>query len=135
MKVRAGEAEYKSSKRKKKPKQEKKKSLASRLGLEDVVSEEVLKKLEIANVADDEEDDDADRVTVIPRSRRVEPTYRERQETDAYMPEGLPDHFFNKEGELDLSGVTGEEARRYFQAIGIKLPIIGGVVRSKLGFG
>jgi hypothetical protein len=51
-------------------------------------------------------------------------------------PQGLPDHFFRKDydpiagigsGELDLRLVTGEEAYKYFSAIGIKLPIMGGM--------
>ena len=43
---------------------------------------------------------------------------------DAQMPSGLPDHFFNEDGEVDLRNVTGEEAYRYFSSIGVRLPII-----------
>ena len=50
-------------------------------------------------------------------------------------PEGLPEHFFRKThdpvagvpiGDLDLRLVTGEEAYKYFSAVNIKLPIMGG---------
>lgn len=40
------------------------------------------------------------------------------------VPEGLPARFFNKDGELDLRGVTGMEAWQYMQAIGKRLPYI-----------
>jgi len=42
------------------------------------------------------------------------------------IPEGLPDHFFNEEGEIDLRQVTGEEAYKYMSSIGIKLPVMPG---------
>jgi hypothetical protein len=45
---------------------------------------------------------------------------------DVSVPEGLPDHFYNKDGEIDLRQVTGEEAYRYFSSQGIRLPIMGG---------
>lgn len=50
-------------------------------------------------------------------------TYRKM--TDAQVPEGLPDHFYNEQGEVDLRKVTGAEAYRYFSSVGIKLPIFG----------
>jgi hypothetical protein len=49
------------------------------------------------------------------------------------LPPDLPDHFFRttddpdagiKAGELDLRQVTGKEAYRMFQKMGIKLPVI-----------
>lgn len=45
---------------------------------------------------------------------------------DAKVPQGLPDHFYNKEGEVDLRQVTGEEAYKYMSSVGIKLPIMMG---------
>lgn len=42
----------------------------------------------------------------------------------------LPDRFFNEEGEVDLSKVTGRDAVQYLAAVGIHLPISGGVSRS-----
>ena len=49
----------------------------------------------------------------------------QRQEVPgASIPEGMPDKFFNEEGELDLRQVTGAEAWRFFQAQGILLPVI-----------
>ena len=45
-------------------------------------------------------------------------------------PEGMPEHFFNEEGELDLSKVTGEEARRYFETR-LHIPMPPGVSRMK----
>lgn len=55
-----------------------------------------------------------------------------RKEVDGYIPDGLPDHFFNDEGEVDLRQVKGEEARQYFAALGIQLPVQG-VLRTKEG--
>lgn len=46
--------------------------------------------------------------------------------SDAQIPEGLPDRFFNKDGEVDLRQVTGEEAYRYLSSMGIKLPVMLG---------
>lgn len=46
-----------------------------------------------------------------------------RYGSDDMVPEGLPDKFFNEDGEIDLSKVTGAEARKYMGLIGIKLPI------------
>lgn len=49
------------------------------------------------------------------------------------LPADLPEHFFRKDddpvagvkaGELDLRQVTGDEARRLFQKMGIMLPVI-----------
>lgn len=40
------------------------------------------------------------------------------------IPEGLPDHFYNKNGEVDLSQVTGKEAFKYMSALGIPFPVI-----------
>lgn len=49
------------------------------------------------------------------------------------LPDDLPDYFFRKEddpvagvkkGELDLRQVTGADAHRLFQKMGIRLPII-----------
>lgn len=50
---------------------------------------------------------------------------KKRQYTDANVPEGLPDRFYNKDGEVDLRQVTGEEAYRYFSSMGIRLPVMG----------
>lgn len=45
-------------------------------------------------------------------------------------PVPLPDKYFNSKGEVDLSKVTGEDARKYFvKFLGIELPI--GVSRVK----
>jgi hypothetical protein len=41
------------------------------------------------------------------------------------VPEGLPDHFYNEDGEIDLRQVTGAEAYKFLMAQGMKLPIIG----------
>lgn len=39
-------------------------------------------------------------------------------------PIALPPEFFNKDGEIDLSKVTGEQARKYFiHVLGIKFPV------------
>jgi hypothetical protein len=41
-------------------------------------------------------------------------------------PQGLPKHFYNEEGEVDLRQVTGAEAYRYFSSRGVRLPIMSG---------
>lgn len=51
---------------------------------------------------------------------------KKRKVHDAQIPEGLPDRFFNEEGELDLRNVTGEEAHKYMSSIGIQLPVFAG---------
>lgn len=45
---------------------------------------------------------------------------------DAQIPMGLPAHFYNEQGEIDLRNVSGEEAYRFMMAQGIKLPIVMG---------
>lgn len=47
---------------------------------------------------------------------------KRRKDTDAQVPRGLPDRFYNEEGEVDLRQVTGDDAWNYFAAQGIKLP-------------
>lgn len=44
---------------------------------------------------------------------------------DAETPEGLPDEYFNDEGEVDLSQVTGSQARQYLAHIGMPFPESG----------
>lgn len=51
---------------------------------------------------------------------------KRRNYFDAAVPEGLPDHFYNADGEIDLRQVRGEDAYKYMSAIGIKLPIMYG---------
>jgi hypothetical protein len=53
-----------------------------------------------------------------------------KQYAHGEIPDNLPDRFFNEEGEVDLSKVTGRDAVRYLQAIGINVPVGGGVTRS-----
>jgi hypothetical protein len=48
------------------------------------------------------------------------------KQTDASIPVGLPDHFYNEKGEVDMRNVTGEEAYRYMSSQGIRLPIMTG---------
>lgn len=55
------------------------------------------------------------------------PSGKKRKHYDnAQVPEGLPDHFYNEEGEVDLRQVTGKEAYQYLSRMGLKLPIMGG---------
>lgn len=49
---------------------------------------------------------------------------KKRKEIDGIIPEGLPDRFFNAEGDIDLRQVTGEDAWKFFAAQGIKLPVM-----------
>lgn len=48
---------------------------------------------------------------------------KNRKEYDGKVPTNLPDHFYNEQGEIDLRQVTGDEAYRFFQMQGIRLPI------------
>lgn len=52
--------------------------------------------------------------------------------SNAYVPEGVPDKFFDKDGNLDCSLVTGDEAVQYLNAVGIKIPVMGGVSRETM---
>lgn len=58
------------------------------------------------------------------KATREMPSMGEKQEIDARMPSGLPRRFFNEEGELDLSKVNSVDAAKYFQSIGMPLPIM-----------
>lgn len=58
---------------------------------------------------------------------------KHQQVVTGELPQDLPDHFFRKDddpeagvkaGELDLRQVTGADAYRLFQKMGIKLPVI-----------
>lgn len=40
------------------------------------------------------------------------------------QPTGYPSHFYDSEGLLNLSKVTGVEAFNYFKSLGIVLPVI-----------
>lgn len=75
------------------------------------------------------------------RSRSSEDGGRYNYGSDAVIPEGLPDKFFAQEiirdkhgkiiatpGELNLSQVTGTEARKYMATIGMPFPEIRSVV-------
>ncbi len=46
------------------------------------------------------------------------------------IPENLPDRFFNEEGEVDLRQVTGRDAVQYLAAVGLNVPLQGGVGRN-----
>ena len=52
------------------------------------------------------------------RKRRVE--YEQGE-----VPEGLPDRFFDEEGQVNLSKVKAKDALQYMSAIGIKIPMMG----------
>jgi len=58
--------------------------------------------------------------TTQPPAGRKKKTY-----SDAQVPQGLPDKFYNKDGEIDLRQVTGPEAYQFMMSQGIKLPIFG----------
>jgi|SRR5580698_293005 hypothetical protein len=45
------------------------------------------------------------------------------------VPANLPERFYNEEGEVDLSRVTGNDAVKYLAAIGMHVPIGGGTGR------
>lgn len=48
---------------------------------------------------------------------------KKRKPVDGSLPDGLPDRFFNEDGELDLRQVSGVEALKFMQAQGFKIPI------------
>ncbi len=54
---------------------------------------------------------------------------RRRYGANDILPDNLPEKFFNEEGEVDLSRVTGSEARKYMAAVGIHFPEIRPVRR------
>lgn len=49
---------------------------------------------------------------------------------DGIGPEGMPDHFFDEHGDFNLSKVTGEEAKRYFETR-LKIPMPPGVSKIR----
>ena len=51
--------------------------------------------------------------------------------TDPSLPYGLPEKFFNKEGELDLRQVTGAEALRFLRTQGVNVPFVPPKVLQK----
>lgn len=68
-----------------------------------------------------EDEPDEGEAVKLPQPKRRN---RRKAYEDSQVPEGLPSHFYNKDGELDLRQVTGDEAYRFFAAQGIQLPII-----------
>lgn len=46
------------------------------------------------------------------------------------MPGNLPKHFYNEEGELDLSKVSGGEAYRYLTGMGIPFGVMPGLSKE-----
>lgn len=52
------------------------------------------------------------------------PDKRNRYGSYDVIPENLPEHFYNEDGEVDLSKVTGREAKRYMASIGMPFPEI-----------
>jgi hypothetical protein len=49
---------------------------------------------------------------------------------DDSIPEGLPERFYDEEGSVNLSKVKGKEAVAYMNALGFKIPPIGGTSRG-----
>lgn len=64
----------------------------------------------------------SDGVTTSNTDTQVGRKSRRRQQDG--VPENLPDHFYNENGEVDLRQVTGAEAYKYFQKQGIRLPLV-----------
>lgn len=60
----------------------------------------------------------------IPKENNNTDTEGKKRKTyDGIGPEGMPDHFFDENGDFNLSKVRGEEARQYFERrLGIPLP-------------
>lgn len=56
--------------------------------------------------------------------KRTRDGYRKQYGGNVKIPTNLPAHFYNKDGEVDLRQVTGNEAYQYFARLGVPLPII-----------
>lgn len=54
---------------------------------------------------------------------KVKDKGKRKEYMDAEVPEGLPDRFFDEEGEVNLSKATLKDAVQYMNAIGIKMPM------------
>jgi hypothetical protein len=52
------------------------------------------------------------------------PQEASRYYNDPSLPTNLPSHFFNAEGELDLRGVTGQEALKFLGIQGVNVPFV-----------
>ncbi len=55
---------------------------------------------------------------------------KRKEYLDGIGPERMPDEFFNEEGDFDLSRVTGENARRYFEQV-LRIPLPPGVSKIR----
>jgi hypothetical protein len=72
-------------------------------------------------------------VTLAWRSQEVSVSFetkegkpqKKRKYSNAQVPQNLPDHFYNEDGEIDLRQVTGPEAYKFMMMQGVKLPVIG----------
>ena len=56
---------------------------------------------------------------IVPGGKRIR-----RKQYSGQVPRGLPDKFYDENGEINLTKVTGAEAHRYFQSLGMPLPMI-----------
>jgi hypothetical protein len=65
----------------------------------------------------------------IPKTKG-KPEKMSRYGEDEIGPQGMPAHFFDENGEINLSKVKGEEARRYFETR-LHIPMPPGVSRMK----
>lgn len=57
-------------------------------------------------------------------SHTEEGGYKKRYGSLDIIPENLPDRFFNEDGEVDLSRVTGREALKYMELQGMPFPVM-----------
>lgn len=50
---------------------------------------------------------------------------RKRKQYDGHVPDGLPDRFYDEEGEVNLSKVKLNDAVKYLNGMGFKFPFMG----------
>jgi hypothetical protein len=52
-------------------------------------------------------------------------------QSDGSFPQGLPERFFNPEGELDLRQVTGADALNFLRKQGVNVPFVPHVAKPE----
>jgi hypothetical protein len=67
--------------------------------------------------------DAVDRNYNLDRKKEIRRKKRIKKKVTGKIPQNLPDRFYNKDGEVDLRQVTGEDAMKYFSKQGIPLPV------------
>ncbi len=58
----------------------------------------------------------------VDRQPKTRTGRKRRKEYDGHVPEGLPDRFYDEEGEINLSKVKLKDALKYLTGMGFKFP-------------